>query len=91
MGIGGVIEVERRSKDIEFGFKSWELEFGFVVELGGVEEDEEGERAGTWEGEDAGKKVVGEADGGGGGEGFEVGEFGKEVGCWGGGCWGGEG
>lgn len=50
----------------ELGFEGWELELVLVVEVGGVEEDDERKWARTGEGQDAAEEIVREADEAGG-------------------------
>ncbi|GAB2298832.1 hypothetical protein Dimus_032909 [Dionaea muscipula] len=63
---GGVPVVgnEGGGNEGEFGFERREVELGLVVEMCGVEEDEEceGAETGGGEGEDAAEEAVGEAD-----------------------------
>lgn len=89
--IGGVLVVgdEGGGDEVELAAEVLEAEFGLVVEVEGVEEDEEG--VGFGGGEEAGEGLVGEVDDAGGGLGLEAEKLGDEggVGIGGGGELGG--
>ncbi|KAL8103936.1 hypothetical protein AgCh_028227 [Apium graveolens] len=78
IGVILIILEKRFGDELEFRFERLELEFGLVVELGGVEKDEEREGARVV-GENAAEERVGEMDSGGVGGGSERFEFRERV------------